>query len=377
MKPIFRPSGVLGWPHLQRLVERGLRRWGYAFAGFALGLSGMQLAQPEVGEAYASALQAQTRSVQQWVDTASTAPAQVPEKVASTTGQAVAQAKRLLSQLPVSTRSETLWTTWQQILAANDLRLQFLQPVPSVIIEGRGNALVSHAAAWRVLGRFEDWARVWEACAESGPVCAIERISVVASNQPGDVQIDAVMRVWMRSAEEKPTHESMLSDWMADAQKGARSSTRLRTALFVPSHPTEGETNTRQGDGLASPTRKVDVSVAEARPTDLPNDPNQWPLARIRLAGLWQQGGDRQAVLSAGTHAVRVMLGQRVSLEGHRVVAISDQGVHLRLGKEPSFQLPWAEVVQVGGSAPLSAGLSASPRTESSNSGSTTGSQAR
>lgn len=73
----------------------------------------------------------------------------------------------------------------------------------------------------------------------------------------------------------------------------------------------------------------------------LPEDPRQWPLARVRLAGLWQQGADRQAVLSAGTHWATVTLGQRVTLEGHRVVAITGDGVRLRLAQGPLFKLDW------------------------------------
>jgi hypothetical protein len=82
----------------------------------------------------------------------------------------------------------------------------------------------------------------------------------------------------------------------------------------------------------------------------LPDDPHQWPLARLRLAGLWQQGGTRQAVLSADTHWAKVAVGQRVTLEGHRVVTITEEGVGLRLGQGPVFQLTWAEARQVGGS---------------------------
>lgn len=375
MNRIALPSGAMLWPHLQRLSERWLRRWGYAFAGLAMGLSGMWLAQPEVGESYATALQAHAQLTRQLADMPSAARGQTPEKVKAASGEAVAQAQRLLSRLPVSTQPETLWTAWQQTLAAHDLRLMFLQPMPFLGTVGKGAALVSHAAAWRVRGRFDDWVRVWSACAESGPVCAIERISVLATQQPGEVQIDVVMRVWMRSAEGQPPDELVLADWMAEVRKGMRPSAHSTTALFAPSHSPVADPSTTRADERVTPNRSESVSSAQSPLTELSDDPQQWPWVRIRLAGLWRQGEDRHALVSAGRYAVRVMLGQRISLEGHQVVDITDQGVHVRLGKGPTFELPWSEVSQVSGSAGLSGGPNAASAIPSTHSGNTTGRQ--
>ncbi len=374
MSLISLPSGALAWPHLQRLAERGMRRWGYALAGLVIGLGGMWLAQPEVGESYDSALQAHARLSQQLAELRSSAAGPTPAKVAATTGESVAQAQRLLRRLPVSTRPESLWTAWQQTLATHDLRLVLLQPMPSTGTVGRGAAWVSHAAAWRVLGRFDDWVRVWAACAESGPVCALDRINVVATQQPGEVQIDAVMRVWMRSPEGQASDALDLADWMVDVQKGTRPSAHSRTALFAPSHSSEADLNTPRADGLAAPSRTEGLPAAGSSFSAMSDDPKQWPLARIGLAGLWQQGNDRQALVSFGPHAVRVVLGQRISLEGHRVAAITDHGVHLRLGKGPTLELPWAEVSQAGGSGGQSPSVSAGPSISSIHSGHTTGS---
>ncbi|PIT74093.1 hypothetical protein [Limnohabitans sp. G3-2] len=359
MSPIAWPSGAWAWPHLQRLAQRGLRRWGYAFAGWALGLGGMWLAQPEVGESYASALQAHARLAQQLADLRPSAAGATPEKVAATDVDSGPQAQRLFSQLPVSTRPDNLWAAWQQILATHDLRLVFLQPMPSNGPVGRGDAGVSHAAAWRVVGRFDDWVRVWAACAESGPVCALERISVVATPQPGEVQMDAVMRVWMRSAEGPPSDALALADWVAAVQQGARPSAHSRTALFAPSGSSAADLQTTQAVAQVPPTGAAGRSAGEAGVSALPDDPRQWPWARIRLAGLWRHGDERQAFVSAGAHAVKVTQGQRISLEGHRVAAITDLGVHVRLGKGPALELPWADTAQVGGSGGLSAGVMA------------------
>lgn len=353
-------SRPVDWPHLQRLAERWLRRWGFALTGLAFGLSGMWLARPEVSEAHASAVQAVAGLEQRLAGMPSGPPAQTPAKVSTMTDQSMTAAQDLLSGLPIWTPPEKVWTIWQQILVAQGLRLQFLQPIPPSTSEGRSGALVSHVAAWRVLGRFDDWVRVWSACAESGPVCAIERIQIVATEKPAEVQIDAVMRVWMRPAEklaDDAAGQDMQTHWMPAVRTGLQQSGRSRVALFGPSHGAAADSAAAsRGDGGALATNAESASAAAASLVVLSDDPHQWPYARIRLAGLWQQGAERQAVLSAGPHAVRVMPGQRVSLEGHRVVVITDAGVGLRLGKGPLLQLTWADELQVGTSASSSAG---------------------
>lgn len=350
------PTGALGRLHLQRLAERWLRRWGYALAGLALGWSGMWWARPEVNEAYASALREEARLAQQMASVPSGASGQTSAKEPATVGPSVTQAQRLWHALPVLTRPETLWADWHHALAAQGLRLQFLQPMASSGAVGGSGALVSHTAAWRVLGRFDDWARVWAACAVSGPVCAIERIHVVATDPAETVQIDAVMRVWMRPAEGR-TDDGVhggATPWMATERTGLAQSGRARDALFAPSRGASAAAvgaNSGATDGVAPATRTEGTSAAVASLADLPDDPHQWPFSLVRLAGLWQQGDERQAVLSAGAHSVRVTPGQRVTLEGHRVVAINDQGVHVRLGKGPWLALAWAEVRPVGESS--------------------------
>jgi hypothetical protein len=311
----------------------------------------MWLAQPEVGEAHATALEAQTRLMQQLTDMTAVSNGPSTDTGPSSKGPTVAQAQQLLSTLPMSTRAENLWTRWQQALAAHDLRLQFLQPMPSSDVMGRGAALVSHVAGWRVVGRFDDWVRVWAACADSGPVCAIERISVVATPQAGEVEIDAVMRVWMRPAEALGPDQLALADWLANGPRNSPPAGRWRTALFAPSPAAADTVKSGRADGLEHPTRAVGATAGVA---DLPDDPEQWPLARLSLAGVWQQGADRRAVLSAGSHVVRVSIGQRVTLEGHRVVAIHDKGVHLRLGQGPLHPLTWSHAPpEVGSRSPL------------------------
>jgi hypothetical protein len=401
------PSNALGWPHLQRLAERWLRRWGYALAGLVVGLGLMWLARPEVSDQHTLAVQAVSQlqqqlhqqSQQKLVAMPVAAPAQAPANVQAQSDPSVTEAQRLLSRLPTWTRQEQLWADWQQVLAAHGLRLQFLQPVPSSGVQVPNGALVSHAAAWRVLGRFDDWARVWAACADSGPVCALERISVVATDKPAEVQIDAVMRFWMRPAGtpgagdvdgldgtdegvNRPSAGAAQAHWMTDALQDLPPSARSRLALFAPSQgAAELAAGLDPGEGAMPTTNTQGTSAAVASLAVLPDDPHQWPLSQVRLAGIWQQGGHRQAVLLADTHWAKVAVGQRVTLEGHRVVAITDEGVSLRVGNGPVLKLAWPRARQGAGAVSPSAGRSAvssaSPNQVSPSPHSTNGSQPR
>ena len=393
----FLPAGALGWPHLQRLTERWLRRWGFALTGLAVGLSAVWLARPDVNEAHATALQAVAQLTQQLAVVPSGAPTQKPAQVLAMTDMSLTDAQRLWRGLPAWSQPELVWAAWQQALEAQGLDLQFLQPIPTANAQGQSSHLASHAAAFRVRGRFDDWARVWAACAESGPVCAIDRINVVATDAPDVVQIDAVMRIWMRPSDglaadraevgfekrfEKgavpwsASAEPLQAHWMAQARTGVQPPSRSRVALFaqnlgapVPA----AQPSTTVADGTTPSTNTAGSTAAVVGLAVLPDDPQQWPLSRIRLAGLWQQGSERQAVLSAGTHWARVTLGQRVTLEGHRVVSITDEGVRLRLGMGPLHQLAWAEALQVNGSAGPEASQFAGPSAPTS----TTGRQAK
>jgi hypothetical protein len=204
----------------------------------------------------------------------------------------------------------------------------------------------------RLQGRFEDWTRAWMACTEKGPLCTIDRISVVALAQAAEVQIDVVMRIWMRPGE----GEAAVKPRQGDEGAGAQA---LQTAWILPSAaaalPRSGPSlfTAQTASGVAitgAGARAVDGPQASgaaatgppdstAAPKDVSPDPRHWPLARVRWVGLWQQGSDRQAILSAGTHWAKVSRGQRVTQEGHRVVAITEGGVSLRLAQEPEIKL--------------------------------------
>ena len=340
-------GGAWRWPHLQRLLERWLRRWGFAITGWVVGLSGVWLAQAQVSEDHANVAQAVAQLHQQLA----TLPAGLsgnPDKPLP------ADQQNMLMSLPVQARQGQIWVDLQQALTGGGLSLQSLRPLPPSLAAGSNAGLPSQAVAVRLLGRFEDWSHVWAAFTQAGPVCSIDRISVAATAHPEEVQIDAVLRVWLRPGD-VGVHAQPEPDgaWDQLTLLEPRPLGRSGAVLFAQakglSSGGDAVRLAESADASASASGASGVSgvsgaaVAVAGPDPLPEDPRHWPLARVRLAGLWQQGADRQAILSAGPHWVRVSQGQRVTQEGHRVAAITDAGVSLRLAQGPMLMLGWGE----------------------------------
>lgn len=347
------PHGDMRWPHLQRVAARWWRRWAYALTTCLIGLLLMELAQPEVRDNHAQAEQAVARLAQQ-LDALTVTTAKPPNYALTSDVQG------RLASLPAITREGQVWTDWQQVLAAHGLRLQSMRPLAPESAplpksakggDGQRNNLSHQAAAFRLQGRFEDWSRAWSTCAETGPLCTIDRISVTALEQAAEVQIDLVMRLWMRPAEGSTSEPNRgdegvgLQARQAIWKMPSSGATRVRTgsALFAVNAATARSwVGPAAGvENLTPPTdaAAAGTSVTTARQEDLPPDPRHWPLDRVRWVGLWQQGGDRYAILSAGPHGAKVSLGQLVTQEGHRVVAIAEDGVSLRLAREPIIKL--------------------------------------
>lgn len=348
------PLGALRWPHLQRLAARWWRRWVHALTGGSLGLGMVWLAQPEVRESHAQVEQAVATLSQQLTALSVTAATSPPRAMPG-------DLQGRMASLPAVAAQGQIWTEWQQVLAAHGLRLQSLRPLAaepaalpaSVSGSAAQRASLPHqAAALRVQGRFEDWTRAWTACAETGPVCSIDRISVVALPQMAEVQIDVVLRIWMRPDEEGAAAPSNKADEGTGAQAllmarmvpmSAATRSRSMPTLFAADAAVSGTlagTAARVEDGRPSTgAAATDKWATSAAAEDLPSDPRHWPLARVRWVGLWQQERDRYAILSAGPHGAKVRLGQRVTQEGHRVVAIAEDGVSLRLAREPMIKL--------------------------------------
>lgn len=329
-------SALLGagwqWLHLQRLLERGLRRWGFALMGGLLGLALVWLSPIQVGEDHDHAVQEVAQLQQQL--------AALPEVLGEPLERGLSLAEQtLLDSLPMPTPHGQVWLDLEQAFTGAGLQWLSLRPVATASPQGSPARLSSQGAAVRLQGRWSAWAGVWAAITQAGPLCSIERISIAATAQADEVQIDAVLRLWLRPegvalSDQIPRQGAWGELALSQAPLWGRSGPALFALANASSWP-------RPAAPL--PTSADDSVVPGAGMAVLPADPRHWPLARVRLVGLWQQGGERQAVLSAGPHWVKVGPGQRVTQEGHRVVAITDAGVSLRLAKGPMLALTWPE----------------------------------
>lgn len=319
------------WPVWQRALGRAFWRARFvlpgALAGFVLAwLAGqdlldehLQVAQSvEQLTAQLTAQQTNPQTAQPATQRASDAP------VAASSSLVLPEAPPAgLERLPGQQTVARVWPALQQQLSQQGLRVTSMRPLP----EPLAAPLPSQGVAVHMSGRFADWQQAWNRLSAAGPVWSVDRISVVpqAAMTPGDdgagdVQIDAVLRVWLQPGQDGP------GAWPADeANLPVRSvsplaASQLAPGLFAPARSVAGV-----------PGPQLAASAAPAAPLAvLPADPQQWPLATIRLAGLWQQADERQAVLVAGTHAVRVAAGQRVGQEGLRVEAVLPDSVRLR-----------------------------------------------
>jgi hypothetical protein len=222
----------------------------------------------------------------------------------------------LTERLPGQRSVARVWPDLQQVLTQHGLRVASLRPLP----EPLAAPLPSQSVAVRMTGRFADWQRAWAALCAAGPVWSMERISVVPQPAVAGVQIDVVLRVWLRPGLDGP------EAWPAVTLPPER------VGAAAPALP-EIFAQTLAGMGPGAPTASpalLAASSAGPMSAVLSSDPLQWPMARMRLAGLWQQGHVRQAVLVAGPYAVRVGPGQRVAQEGLRVEAVTTDSVRLR-----------------------------------------------
>lgn len=329
--------GALKWPHWQRLAERWLRRWGFALSGLVFGFWGVGLARLQVSEDHARVAQEVALLHQQL--------AALPAGVSGPPAKALSpHQQNMLASLPGEDRQGQIWADLQAALTGHGFRLLSLRPLPPSRADAAGGRLPSQAVAVRLLGHFEDWSGVWSGLTQVGPVCSLDRVSMVATANPAEVQIDAVLRIWIRPGA-VGAHALVSPDggWIASALTAHRQSGHPGPVLFEQVRGFAAPADKSSPNGRVVAAAAGALGATHGVPDAMTEDPRQWPLARVRLMGLWQQGADRQAILSAGPHWARVTLGQRVTQQGHRVADISDAGVSLRLAKGPLLALDWDE----------------------------------
>lgn len=365
----LRPSShsaenALRWAHWQRLGERWFRRWLFALLGGAVGGALMVVGcWPQV-QAHAQAQESVALLQQQLAKgpahrlSTSTPPSttSLTDTPVETSAEAVQNPQQPASAMGFSNVAQPspLWPAVQQVLVGHGLRLLSMRPLlPDALQSPRGNpgtsALASPAVALRFSGRWEDWVGAWTTLSQAGPYCSIDRIAVQATAVPGEVQIDGVLRFWLLPG------DAPLRAWLARLEglqeRRAATTASANAKGSLPGGPRSSGLPQGVTPLFAPPIGAVQTDRSPLEPSvnptaasqnpsdDLPPDPQQWPLARLRWLGWWQQGAERQAIVAAGSHWARVRAGQRITREGHRVQALSEASLDLRLQSGPVVRL--------------------------------------
>ncbi|MGV0961509.1 MAG: GspMb/PilO family protein [Limnohabitans sp.] len=306
--------GGLAWSRLQRGCVQLFQRWAWGFLGAALGAAGVCWVASDTVSAHEQAQQAVDAALAQL----QAQPTPPQPLVNPSTHAAAALWHRLTGH-----RLQDIWIDLQQALGAQGVQVVSIRVLP----DASAGPLSSQSAALRVNAPYPEWVNAWRALSASGPVLSIERMSVVPQAQSRGVQMDVVLRRWFKTGQNEGSDPSAgPAGWAAVA----------RSAVLPPS---EADVFAQPGGDAALAAMTTGAHAPDS--AALPADPLHWPLARIRLLGTWQQGVQWQAVLSAGGAWVPVRVGQRVSLEGHRVVAIARDAVRLRSAQGHQLELKW------------------------------------
>jgi hypothetical protein len=318
------------------------RRWVFALTGLGVGLTGGWWLLLDRLHDYGHALQA-LQDVQQQLmalpqPRAVAAPVQ-PEA---------------LARLPVLGQQAATWLALQQVLALHRVSVLSLRPLQDL----RTAPLPHQGVALRLQARFGDWVAAWLSLNHAGPVWAIERIRITPMAAGDALEIEAVLRVWMR---EGPEHNPAEAAWVQAAR--AQPSQGVGVAVFASPEVKERTSQTarmgearEEGDERVSPQspgfkpvlREKSSAQADGAPTALARErppagplvfapaPEHMPFAPWRLLGIWEHAGMAQAFLASGTHWFRVSAGQPISLEGHRLEAVAADRV---VWRDPQGQL--------------------------------------
>lgn len=274
-------------------LVRAARRWAWSFGGFVVGWCGVcgwgwdLLAQH-------TQLQQKVQALRQAVQGA------VP---LGTRGSLQPDATAGVARLPAVGDAPDLWLALQKGLQQQGLQVQTLRPQALQA----GVALSSQAVAVRFQGRYSEGASAWASLVESGPVWTLDRMSVTASGPGSQLQWDGLWRVWLRP--DAPSEQAWPARWDAAAKPRSQAA----ADPFAP-----------------APMVAPALGASEPMPEPLAADPRHWPLAQIRLGGVWQQGDSRQAVLGAGPHWVVLGQGARLALEDYRIKTVHPDAVDLQ-----------------------------------------------
>lgn len=206
---------------------------------------------------------------------------------------------------PGLTEAGAVWSWLQQRLQAHGFQVQALRPQAVTVDKD----MREQAVALRLQGRWRDWLAFEESLDAHAPWWTIDHWQVVPVGPPSeDVHIDVQVRLGLRPLGLEPEG----------------------TPRVWPVWPVDsGEAQASQADPFAQAQKPAFSTMADEGAASLPADPRQWPIAELRLLGIWRQAGAVHAVLGAGLNKVVVQWGQRVGREAYRVRRIGEDHVEL------------------------------------------------
>jgi len=279
------------WP----MLVRAARRWAWSVGGVIAGGAMVLGWDVDVYEQHEQ-LQQKVQALKE------AAPPVVAQPAVANPSQG---APALIDHLPAQGDAASLWLALQKGLAQQELQVLALRPQALQ----PGAALPSQAVALRLQGRYADVAIAWQSLVDAGSVWTLDRMTVTASGPAGQLQWDGLWRVWMRP--DAAAEQAWPSAWRLAAGRNVSPV----ADPFASGLPTVA---------ALAPGASEPVSAA------LSSDPRQWPLAAVRLLGVWQQGESLQAVLGAGAHWVVLGPGARLALEDYRVKTVHPDAVELQ-----------------------------------------------
>ncbi len=328
----------------QGLGQRWLRRWVWAAVGGVAGLLLSQLGTSDVAEQHAqlsqavAALSTQAEAVKPSAAAVAVGVGVEESDVASLPGTSAPANALWLEQLPSLNPSAPLWTALQQGLTQQGLQVLSLRP----LAWSPGVPLGSQAVAVRLQGQFGDWQQAWLALAQAGPVWSLDSLTLSASSLPGQVQLEGVLRVWAHPG--AGGRKAWPAGW--DHLGPSAAASKVNPFALAFSAAMGGDSTGTVAASMQGTAQGINPGTAqesgELKPADaampLPADPRQWPLARIRLLGIWQQGQQTQAVLGAGPHWVALGPGAVLAQEAYLVQAIHADAVVLQSVTGPAVR---------------------------------------
>ena len=238
-----------------------------------------------------------------------------------------------LSRLPTADQQELLWTHVKNILAQHGVSLVGMQPVNDLVQA----PLSSQAMSLRLQARFENWAGAWASLASMGPIWSMDRLRVVPSSGKLGVDIEVVWRVWFKPGTSGAAEQRLLLAVEPPARSQAMLQNESPSIFDLPFHR-RPKVDREAPKGVLPSTGALVGGVSEPAlvPDALPQtlifsrEPERMPMLPMRVIGIWRQGEQAEALVANPTHWFRIQEGRQLSLEGHRVWRIGQDGIEVR-----------------------------------------------